>query len=117
MHLQFEPIVVTESTVHHMEVFHCEAPVETEIPLYDGDCDQMPVSAKVCSRVISLWAMGASTFTYPPEAGLPIGGENYNPFIRLEVHFHNPEIIAGMNVASRLILYFQSRMTFSRYGG
>lgn len=78
-----------------MEVFHCEAPVETEIPLYDGDCDQMPAAAKVCSRVISLWAMGASTFTYPPEAGLPIGGENYNPFIRLEVHFHNPEIIAG----------------------
>lgn len=55
----------------------------------------MPVEAKVCSKVISLWAMGASTFTYPPETGLPVGGKDYNPFVRLEVHFNNPELKAG----------------------
>lgn len=102
-----------------MEVFHCEAPVETEIPLYDGDCDQLPAAAKVCSRVISIWAMGASTFTYPPEAGLPFGGENYNPYLRLEVHFNNPEIIAGICIVIRLNFkfYLQSGITFSRRYG
>lgn len=78
-----------------MEVFHCETDADVEIPLYNGDCEQLPAAAKLCNRVISLWAMGASAFTYPKEAGLPIGGENYNPFIRLEVHFNNPELKSG----------------------
>lgn len=78
-----------------MEVFHCDTDPNVEIPLYNGDCDDLPQEAKVCSKVISLWAMGASTFTYPEEAGLPIGGTDYNPYIRLEVHFNNPELIAG----------------------
>lgn len=78
-----------------MEVFHCETGADVEIPLYNGDCDLLPEKAKICNRVISLWAMGANAFTYPPEAGLPIGGKDYNPYIRLEVHFNNPELRAG----------------------
>lgn len=73
-----------------MELFHCETDPSAEIPLYDGNCNDLPPAAKVCSKVIALWAMGASTFTYPKEAGLPIGGADYNPYIRLEVHFNNP---------------------------
>lgn len=93
--VQFEPIIKNEDIVHHMEVFHCETDVNVQIPLYNGDCDQLPVAAKVCNRVISLWAMGASAFTYPEVAGLPIGGSDYNPYIRLEVHFNNPELKSG----------------------
>jgi len=78
-----------------MEVFHCEAEEHVEIPLYNGDCEQMPPPVKVCSKVMVLWAMGAGTFTYPPEAGLPIGGPGFNPYVRLEVHFNNPEKQAG----------------------
>lgn len=98
---QFEPIITSPSIVHHMEIFHCETDVDVEIPLYEGNCDDMPKEAKVCSRVISLWAMGASTFTYPKQAGLPIGGPNYNPYIRLEVHFNNPDILDGMGQYGR----------------
>lgn len=94
--VEFEPILVNEGIVHHMEVFHCDTNVNVEIPLYNGDCESLPKEAEVCKRVISLWAMGASTFTYPKEAGLPIGGPDYNPFIRLEVHFNNPELKAGI---------------------
>lgn len=93
--VQFEPLISNPDIVHHMEVFHCETDVDTQIPLYNGDCNQLPEEAKICNRVISLWAMGASAFTYPKEAGLPVGGTNYNPFIRLEVHFNNPELKAG----------------------
>ena len=38
--------------------------------------------------------MGALTFSYPPETGLAIGedgGKYFSPFVRLEVHFNNPE--------------------------
>lgn len=93
--VQFEPIIADENIVHHMEVFHCETGVDVEIPLYDGDCDKMPKEAKICNRVISLYAMGASSFTYPKEAGLPIGGPSWNPFVRLEVHLNNPELKSG----------------------
>ncbi|KAH8298583.1 hypothetical protein KR018_001740 [Drosophila ironensis] len=94
--VQFEPLIKTPGIVHHMEVFHCEAGEHEEIPLYNGDCQQLPPKAKVCSKVMVLWAMGASTFTYPPEAGLPIGGPGFNPYVRLEVHFNNPEKQAGL---------------------
>ncbi|XP_017029293.1 tyramine beta-hydroxylase [Drosophila kikkawai] len=94
--VQFEPLIRTPGIIHHMEVFHCEAGEHEEIPLYNGDCEKLPAKAKVCSKVMALWAMGASTFTYPPEAGLPIGGPGFNPYVRLEVHFNNPEMKAGL---------------------
>lgn len=94
--VQFEPIITNENVVHHMEVFHCDTDVNVAIPLYNGDCDTLPAEAEVCKRVISLWAMGASAFTYPKEAGLPVGGPDYNPYIRLEVHFNNPDRIEGI---------------------
>lgn len=78
-----------------MEVFQCEAPADIVIPLYHGDCDYLPAEAKVCAKVISLWARGASTFTYPLETGLPIGGKTFNPYIRLEVHYNNPALLSG----------------------
>lgn len=93
--VRFEPIIDNEEFVHHMEVFHCDAGPDVEIPLYDGDCEKLPEKAKVCSKVMALWAMGASTFTYPKETGLPIGGKDFNPYIRLEVHFNNPDIHKG----------------------
>lgn len=93
--IQFEPIISNEDVVHHMEVFHCDTDANVVIPLYNGDCDSLPPEAEVCKRVISIWAMGASAFTYPKEAGLPIGGPDYNPYIRLEVHFNNPGHIEG----------------------
>lgn len=39
--------------------------------------------------------MGAATFTYPREVGLPFGGSNYNPYIRLEMHYNNPNLVVG----------------------
>lgn len=40
--------------------------------------------------------MGAATFTYPKEVGLPFGGSNYNPYIRIEIHYNNPDEVAGV---------------------
>lgn len=50
-----------------MEVFHCIAPVNEEIPLYIGSCfaPERPKSTQVCKRVLAAWAMGANPFTYP----------------------------------------------------
>lgn len=53
--VEFEPIIVNEAFVHHMEVFHCETDADAKIPLYEGNCDDLPDAARVCSRVIALW--------------------------------------------------------------
>ncbi|XP_074032837.1 tyramine beta hydroxylase isoform X2 [Leptinotarsa decemlineata] len=83
----------SQGTVHHMEVFHCEAAANEDIPLYVGNCfaKDRPPKTQVCKRVLAAWAMGAPPFIYPEEAALPIGGDNFNPHIMLEVHYNNPE--------------------------
>ncbi|XP_075227699.1 tyramine beta hydroxylase [Lycorma delicatula] len=94
--IQFESVIQkgNEPLVHHMELFHCEAPAGKEIPLYDGDCmgKDRPEATQVCKKVIAAWAMGATPFTYPKEAGLPVGGPDYNSYGMLEVHYNNPEL-------------------------
>ncbi|RZF37938.1 hypothetical protein LSTR_LSTR005438 [Laodelphax striatellus] len=89
----FEPIIQkgNEPLVHHIEVFHCVADPEEKIPLYSGPCTatNRPQATQVCKKVIAAWAMGATPFTYPREAGLPIGGLDFNRFVMLEVHYNN----------------------------
>ncbi|KAF4520141.1 hypothetical protein B566_EDAN008959 [Ephemera danica] len=86
--IQFGPAIQkgNEPLVHHMELFHCELPVSQEVPLYQGPCRDpgRPPTIDACKRVFSAWAMGASPFDYPEEAGLPIGGPDYNPYVMLE---------------------------------
>lgn len=53
--VEFEPIIKSEEFVHHMEVFHCETDPKAKIPLYEGNCDDLPDEARVCSRVMALW--------------------------------------------------------------
>lgn len=53
--VEFEPIIKSEEFVHHMEVFHCETKADVEIPLYEGNCDDLPEAARVCSKVMALW--------------------------------------------------------------
>uniref|UniRef100_A0AAG5DPF1 DOMON domain-containing protein n=1 Tax=Anopheles atroparvus TaxID=41427 RepID=A0AAG5DPF1_ANOAO len=110
--VQFEPLVDGHkvSLVHHMEVFQCTMDVHVDIPAYDGNCKDMPEEGRLCSKVMALWAMGAGTFTYPPEAGLPIGGPEFNPYIRLEVHFNNPHLEAGRIDSSGMRLTLVSKL-------
>ncbi|KAJ8954020.1 hypothetical protein NQ318_004313, partial [Aromia moschata] len=98
--------------VHHMEVFHCEAPPNEEIPLYIGNCfaKERPPKTQVCKRVLAAWAMGAPPFAYPKEAALPIGGENFNPYIMLEVHYNNPEHRAGFIDSSGVRFYVSTKL-------
>ncbi|KAL0125166.1 hypothetical protein PUN28_004359 [Cardiocondyla obscurior] len=98
--LQFGPAIQAgnEHLVHHMEVFHCAGPVDLEVPMYDGPCDgaDRPEKTQICKKVLAAWAMGADAFVYPEEAGLSIGGIDFNPHIMLEVHYNNPELHQGV---------------------
>lgn len=107
--VRFESVIDKSSrgVVHHMEVFHCEASADTRIPLYSGPCfsEKRPYKTQVCKKVMAAWAMGAAPFVYPEEAGLPIGGPDFNSYIMLEVHYNNPGLRKGMVDSSGVRLY------------
>nr|XP_018907091.1 PREDICTED: tyramine beta-hydroxylase [Bemisia tabaci] len=102
----------SEGIVHHMEVFHCVAGPGDEIPDYAGSCSdfERPEKTKVCKKVIAAWAMGATPFFYPKEAGLPIGGPDYNLYVMLEVHYHNPDKRGDVIDSSGIQLTLTSRL-------
>ncbi|KAK7604848.1 hypothetical protein V9T40_006034 [Parthenolecanium corni] len=107
--IQFEAIIQSgnEGLVHHMEVFHCEAKAEKAIPSYNGPCfdPSRPKDTEVCKKVMAAWAMGATPFKYPKEAGLPVGGKNFNKYVMLEVHYNNPELKSDYIDSSGMRLY------------
>lgn len=84
-----------EGLVHHIEIFYCDAPKNHKVEKYDGPCPDKPDSALVCSKVRAAWAMGATPFYYPKEAGLSIGGPNSNPTFMMEIHYNNPAMKKG----------------------
>ncbi|GFX62343.1 tyramine beta-hydroxylase [Trichonephila clavipes] len=91
-----------------MEVFHCEVPAEKKLPSWNGPCTS-PAKPKVleaCKRVLAAWAMGALPFTYPEEAGLPIGGPEFSRYVMLEVHYNNPELKDGVVDSSGITLTY-----------
>ncbi|KAG5875052.1 hypothetical protein JTB14_026183 [Gonioctena quinquepunctata] len=102
----------SQGIVHHMEVFHCEAEPQEDIPLYVGNCfaKDRPPKTQVCKRVLAAWAMGAPPFVYPKEAALPIGGKKFNPHIMLEVHYNNPERKAGMIDSSGIRFHVSKKL-------
>lgn len=40
------------------------------------------------------------------EASLPLGGEKFNPYVMLEIHYNNPEHRAGKKIYLLLVGYF-----------
>ncbi|KAL8625948.1 hypothetical protein ACOMHN_012540 [Nucella lapillus] len=101
-----------ESMVHHMELFHCQPAGGTTIPLYSGpgQAENLPPPLQPCQQVIGAWAMGAEAMAYPEEAGVPIGGEDYSPYIMLEVHYNNPERKAGVIDSSGMRFFVTSKL-------
>ena len=55
-----------------------------------------PKQLSQCKKVLAAWAIGAGPFSYPPDAGLAIGGPQFHQYVMLEVHYNNPELRPGI---------------------
>lgn len=113
-HITMYEAVVTEGNeaiVHHMEVFEC-SPQMDNVPHYSGSCDSKmkPPELNFCRHVLAAWALGAEPFYYPPDAGMPFGGNNSSRYLRLEVHYHNPLLISDRRDSSGIRLHYTSRL-------
>uniref|UniRef100_A0A3P9GZQ0 Dopamine beta-hydroxylase n=1 Tax=Oryzias latipes TaxID=8090 RepID=A0A3P9GZQ0_ORYLA len=111
--IMYESVITpgNEAIVHHIEVFEC-SPDLMDVPQYSGSCDDnmKPRKLNYCRHVLAAWAMGAEAFYYPPDAGLAIGGPGSSRFLRLEVHYHNPLLIAGRRDSSGIRLHYTPRL-------
>ncbi|VDK50143.1 unnamed protein product [Anisakis simplex] len=65
---------------------------------YNGDCNSAdkPKEMRSCSKVIAAWSFGAGALNYPPEAGMPIGGDDYYPYLMVEIHYNNVDKLSGV---------------------
>ncbi|RVE65659.1 hypothetical protein OJAV_G00118940 [Oryzias javanicus] len=111
--IMYESVITpgNEAIVHHIEVFEC-SPDMKDVPQYSGSCDDnmKPRKLNYCRHVLAAWAMGAEAFYYPPDAGLAMGGPSSSKFLRLEVHYHNPLIVAGRRDSSGIRLHYTPRL-------
>nr|WAS27820.1 putative dopamine beta-hydroxylase-like protein [Patiria miniata] len=112
--IQYESVITpgNEDIVHHMEVFHCILPEGVEVPDYNGECEDedQPPELEPCKRVIGAWAMGAPAFSYPEEAGVPIGGSGISSYVMLQVHYNNPSIREGVVDSSGIRFRYTSSL-------
>lgn len=103
---------MSSSLVHHMEIFHCEGQSDAELPNYSGECvdSKKPRGLETCSKVLAAWAMGANAIFYPVEAGLPIGGSNFSPYVMLEIHYNNPHQVSNAIDSSGIRLFISPNL-------
>uniref|UniRef100_A0A183BL25 Delta(24)-sterol reductase n=1 Tax=Globodera pallida TaxID=36090 RepID=A0A183BL25_GLOPA len=99
--------------VHHFEVFHCQQMTRP----FAGDCSEdKPSEASSCSKVLAAWAMGANQIVYPPEAGMPLGGTGFVPFLMVEIHYNNEQKLPNNGIfifASQLHAHLTGRKLFT----
>lgn len=93
-----------EGLVHHMELFHCHTDPSSPIPYYNGpgESEEKPPELAPCVQVLGAWAMGAEPMVYPEDAGVPMGGDNFSPYVMLEIHYNNPQLREGLVDSSGL---------------
>ncbi|CAI4221546.1 unnamed protein product [Auanema sp. JU1783] len=85
--------------VHHMVIYACQTNDQTEFSLNCNDPFK-PKSSSTCSRVVGAWSMGEGSVSYPPEAGLPIGGSQGSSYLMVEIHYNNVEKVTGVRDSS-----------------
>ncbi|KAM8831476.1 DBH-like monooxygenase protein 2 homolog [Spinachia spinachia] len=99
---QIEPVIKNPDLVHHMLLYRCPPFV---MEPYDNPCYMGDVG-DACFGVVAAWAVGGGVFELPEDVGIPVGGADSNTLYRLEIHYNNPNTIAGRTDSSGLRLHY-----------
>ncbi|KTF75332.1 hypothetical protein cypCar_00047693, partial [Cyprinus carpio] len=89
---RIEPVITNPDLVHHLLLYRCP-PSVTEP--FEAEC-YTGVDGE-CMETVAVWGVGGGTFEFPEVAGLPIGGNVEDFLYRLELHYNNPNKIAGQS--------------------
>eukprot|EP00490_Sorites_sp_Unknown_P012982 CAMPEP_0114655184 /NCGR_PEP_ID=MMETSP0191-20121206/10935_1 /TAXON_ID=126664 /ORGANISM="Sorites sp." /LENGTH=423 /DNA_ID=CAMNT_0001870835 /DNA_START=412 /DNA_END=1683 /DNA_ORIENTATION=+ len=76
--------------------------------------DQCTNGGSDCDLPIFGWAVGADEFVFPQEVGLPFSADPNDPqrtqYVRLEMHYDNPNNIVGAQDYSGLTIYYTDNL-------
>jgi len=88
---KFEPIVTAgnELNVHHMVLYYCST--------HGVDSD--------CNTAAYAWAIGAQGMTFPADVGFEMSLD-YLSYVKLEIHYDNPDQLSSVIDASGLRIYY-----------
>ncbi|KAK3516685.1 hypothetical protein QTP70_022190 [Hemibagrus guttatus] len=101
---RIEPVIQNLDLVHHILLYRCPPSVTK---LSETQC--YTVETK-CFQVIAVWGVGGEASEFPEAAGLPVGEDENGTLYRLEVHYNNPNKIAGVVDNSGLRLYYTAQL-------
>eukprot|EP00475_Leptophrys_vorax_P007706 TRINITY_DN14888_c0_g4_i2.p1 TRINITY_DN14888_c0_g4~~TRINITY_DN14888_c0_g4_i2.p1 ORF type:complete len:518 (-),score=2.07 TRINITY_DN14888_c0_g4_i2:241-1677(-) len=90
------------AAVHHAVVFGCtEKDLPKLPPTNEFDC--IDVMHLPCSSSIGFWGVGGRPYSFPAEAGLPIGPGYYTKYL-IQTHYTNPDGLPGIVDSSGIFL-------------
>ena len=70
---------------------------------YECRSPNMPDDFKRCKGVVAAWGLGGEAFSFPPEAGYPVGEDHGGAtYYMFEVHYDNPGQHSGIIDSSGL---------------
>ncbi len=112
---QYEPYITpgNEAFTHHITVSSCFHPdfkqLDKHILNKGVDCTEtanMPKDFAHCFNPYFMWAVGGGAFSLPKDVGFPIGDEESNIYLLLNIHYDNPELIEGRVDSSGLKFFY-----------
>jgi len=97
--------------VHHMMLYECHDEDANSYERfhkhvnsgYECRSPNMPDDFKRCKGVVAAWGLGGEAFSFPPEAGYPVGEDHGGAtYYMFEVHYDNPGQHSGIIDSSGL---------------
>ncbi|CAG2102775.1 unnamed protein product, partial [Medioppia subpectinata] len=107
--VKYEPIIEAGNyeLVHHMKLIMLKDAHFDNQTYLAVDCDDQRLQYM---DQISAWANGSKAFSYPDEAGVPIGGQSGHQYLLLQTHYHNLALTRGLRDNSGLRIHVVSKL-------
>ncbi|KAM6144563.1 putative DBH-like monooxygenase protein 2 [Phoenicopterus ruber ruber] len=103
---KFEPVITPHNItlVHHILVYACGN--ASVLPSGIDDCYGADPDFALCSQVLVGWAVGGESYQFPDEAAVSIGTPWDPQYVRLEIHYSNFDLLAGLIDSSGVRIYY-----------
>ncbi|EDO49634.1 predicted protein [Nematostella vectensis] len=101
--VRFDPVVQSENAgiVHHFIVMACDKDFPEHLSNDTSECTDeanMPAEVLKCRGrgvLVGAWGVGGGPFVYPDHVGSPLGLDFQGRYFVMEVHYNNPDKLAG----------------------
>jgi dopamine beta-monooxygenase len=102
----YEPRIDKVKRLHHIVIYDCPNGFNSHRnDTYDCTDEQM----WPCNKLQVAWTVGMKPITLPPEAGTLLGTDDTS-IVKLQVHYHNPELLSGEVDSSNMTIKFTPKL-------